>query len=130
MIDLASERRGGERGAESMRNVPVFVPLADHHETERAHVLILEMPGIDPDSLSVTLEKRVLTVTGRGRPEAPEGYSLAHREFREGDYERAFTIAETIDSDRIEAELRDGLLRLTLPKSEPAPAKTIHVKGA
>ena len=61
---------------------------------------------------------------------APEGYSLSHHEYRDGDYERAFTVSEAIDAENIQAELRDGVLRVTLPKSQPAPAKTIQVKAS
>ena len=112
------------------RNVPIFVPAADIYETEDALFLSLEMPGVSPDALNIMLDQRVLTISGRSRSSAPEGYSLTHHEYRDGNYERAFTLSEAIDSDKIEAELKEGVLRLKLPKSQPAPAKTINVKTA
>lgn len=130
MADMSAQPQATERGAEGTRNVPVFVPAADIYETKDALVLSLEMPGVDPDGVNIMLEKRVLTITGRSRSIAPEGYSLTHHEYRDGDYERAFTVSEAIDADNIQAELKNGVLRVTLPRSQPAPAKTIQVKAS
>ena len=129
MADMSAHPQAGER-AESTRNAPIFVPAADIYETEDALFLSLEMPGVSPDALNIMLDQRVLTISGRSRSSAPEGYSLTHHEYRDGDYERAFTLSEAIDNDKIEAELKEGVLRLKLPRSQPAPAKTINIKNA
>ena len=129
MADMSANPQAGER-AERMRNAAIFVPAADIYETEDALFLSLEMPGVSPDAVNIMLDQRVLTISGRSRSSAPEGYSLTHHEYRDGDYERAFTLSGEIDSDKIEAELKEGVLRLKLPKSQPAPAKTINVKAA
>jgi HSP20 family molecular chaperone IbpA len=130
MADMSGDPRAPhQRGAETTRSVPVFLPTADIYENKDALFLSLELPGVDGESLSVTLEKRVLTVSGRSRAQAPQGYSLTHAEYRDGDYERTFTLSEAIDADKIEAELTDGVLRLRLPKAQPAPAKAINVKA-
>lgn len=127
---MSGARGSGERATEGTRTMPVFQPIADIYETENALVLLLEMPGVETEAVSITLDKRVLTVIGRCQGKAPEGYTLMHAEYRDGDYERSFTLSEAIDSDRIEATMRDGVLRLTLPKAQPAPAKTISVKAS
>ena len=120
---------GGD-GPESTRTKPVFSPPADIFETKEALCLVLEMPGVEPDGIDVVLDKRVLTIKGRSSAAlAQEGYSLTHAEFRDGDYERSFTLSETIDGEQIEASVKDGVLRLVLPKVKPAPAKTISVKA-
>ena len=130
MADMTGEPRAPQqRGAESTRNAPVFLPAADIYENKEALFLSLELPGVDAESLGISLEKRVLTVTGRSRALAPHGYSLTHAEYRDGDYERSFTLSEVIDADKIEAALTDGVLRLKLPKAQPAPAKAINVKA-
>jgi HSP20 family molecular chaperone IbpA len=117
-------------GPEGTRTKPVFSPPADIYETKDALYLVLEMPGVQPDSIDVVLDKRVLTIKGgSGISQPEEGYSLTHAEFRDGDYERSFTLAESIDAGQIEASVRDGILRLVLPKIKPAPAKTITVKA-
>lgn len=131
MADMSGEPRAPhQRGAESTRNAPVYLPTADIYENKDALFLSLELPGVDGESLGVTLEKRVLTVTGHSRSQPPQGYGLSHAEYRDGDYERSFTLSEAIDAEKIEAELTDGVLRLKLPKAQPAPAKTINVKAA
>lgn len=117
----------GERAAERTRTVPLYQPVAEIYESKDALVLSLEMPGVESDAVSITLDQRVLTVAGRGRSRPPEGYAPIHAEYRDGDYERAFTLSEAIDGDRIAATMRDGVLRLVLPKAQPAPAKTISV---
>lgn len=129
MANVTGEPRA-RHDAESTRNGPVFLPTTDIYENKDALYLSLELPGVDPDSLGVTLEKRVLTVCGHAGGDAPHGYSLSHAEYRSGHYERSFTLSDAIDGDRIEAAFTDGVLRLKLPKSQPAPAKTIQVRAA
>jgi HSP20 family molecular chaperone IbpA len=115
--------------AEATRTRPVQRPIADIYETKEALVVVLELPGVDADGLNVTLDKRLLTVSGRSSAGAPKGYALTLSEYRFADFERSFTLAETIDTDHIEASLKDGVLKVTLPKAGPAPARTIHVNA-
>lgn len=119
----------GEDRPEATRRAPVFTPPTDIYETENALVLLVEMAGVQPDSVEVTLEKRVLTIRGQNKGAQPDGYTLAHAEYRDGNYERAFTLSEAIDPERIEARMRDGVLTLTLPKAGPAEAKSIQVQA-
>ncbi len=125
-----SGRQGPQWTAESTRTRPVHRPVADIYETRETLYVVLELPGVDAAGLDVTLDKRVLTVTGRGRDASPPGYAPTLSEYRVADFERSFTLAESIDTDGIEAALKDGILKLTLPKAGPAPAKTIRVNAA
>jgi HSP20 family molecular chaperone IbpA len=106
------------------------MPAADIVETQDAVLMLLDVPGADPDSLSVALEKQELRVSARTTSSAPPGYTLMHAEYRDGNYERAFTLSERVDEERIEATFKDGVLRLTLPKAGPSPARKIEVKAA
>lgn len=115
-------------GAESTRTRPVYTPLADIFETEDALVLVVDMPGVRPDQVDVSLDKRVLTIAGRGGPDPHEHGSAVVREYRAGDFERSFTLSDTIDESGVEAVMSDGVLRLTLPKAKSTPAKAIKVK--
>jgi HSP20 family molecular chaperone IbpA len=108
----------------------VFVPRVDICETKDAIVLLADMPGVDEKSIDITLEKNVLTLMGRLEPETYEGYGAAYVEYDAGDYERAFTLSDEIDRDRIDASVKNGVLRLTLPKAEPVKLKKINVKSA
>ena len=105
-------------------------PLADIVETPEGVTLMLEMPGVAAEDVDVTLEKRVLTVRGRVHPTAPEKLQLTHAEYGEGDYERAFTLSDDFDHDRIGAEVSQGVLTLTLPRAAEAKPKKIEVKAA
>ena len=84
-------------------NRPVFVPPSDIYETKDSIVVLAEMPGVAPDGVDITLERRVLTIRGRSAASEHAGYQRVYNEFANGDYERVFTLSENIDRDRIEA---------------------------
>ena len=115
---------------ETTRGAPLWRPMTDVIETREGVVLMLEMPGVAPEDVEVTLEKRVLTVRGRGRAAQPESLRPVHLEYEPGDYERAFTLGEDFDAARIEATMRNGVLTLTLPRLLEAQPRTIQVKAA
>jgi HSP20 family protein len=108
----------------------VFIPRVDIHETKDAIVLTADMPGVDEKSIDITLEKSVLTLSGRVEPDTYEGYRAAYAEYEAGDYERAFTLSDEINRDGIEASVKNGVLKLTLPKAEPVKLRKINVKSA
>ena len=102
--------------------IPLFHPLPI-----AAVTLALEVAA---DAVEITLENRVLTIRGKVDPVRPENLELAYAEYGEGDFERAFTLSEDFDPNRIEAEMRGGVLTLTLPRAPEAQPKKIAVKGA
>ena len=117
---------GGDRGTVADR--PVFLPPADIFETGDNIVVLCEMPGVSPEAVDITLERRVLTIRGRGGHHHHAGYQRVYTEYGDGDYERVFTLSEDIDRERIEAAHQDGVLNLTLPKAAPAKARKIQLK--
>jgi HSP20 family protein len=108
---------------------PIFTPPADILEKGDTVVMLLDVPGADPASLDVTLDKRILTITARVTSVAPQGYAAAHIEFRDGTYERRFVFSEQMDGEHIDATLKDGVLRLTVPTAADTAAKKISVKA-
>ena len=106
-----------------------LVPPTDIFETKDGVVMLLDVPGADPNSLNVTLEHRALTISARPTIEIPQDSTPIYAEFQLGVYERTFTLSDDIDSDRIEAVFKDGVLRLSLPKASSAQAKKITVKA-
>lgn len=114
---------------ETVAGGKIYRPVADIVETDQGVTLYMEMPGVAPDNVDITLEKRVLTIRGRTNPPMPEKLDLAYAEYDTGDYERAFTLSEDFDPDRIEASLHNGVLMVTLPHAEEAKPKKIAVKG-
>lgn len=115
---------------ERTRNRKVFVPKVDIIETDGAIELIADMPGVDEKNIDIDLEKGILTITGVIEPEQYKDQRLVYAEYEIGDYQRSFSISDTIDQDKIEASAKDGVLRLMLPKVEPAKARKIKVNAA
>ncbi|HEX9593985.1 MAG TPA: Hsp20/alpha crystallin family protein [bacterium] len=123
-----SDVRGGTAGKHKDRPA-VFTPRADIFETGDAIVVIADMPGVNKNSLEITLEENILTVDGRVEPELLDGFTQAHREFKVGNYHRTFTLSDAVSRDGIVAVVKDGVLRLTLPKFGPTRARKIPVQG-
>jgi len=132
MTTQAMQNQDNLSGAtlERTRARPVFVPRADIYETPEAIVLLADVPGVKEGNLSITLEDDVLTIEGNVEPEVRQGFSLAHAEYEVGDYRRVFTLSTDVDRDKIEATLKAGVLKLVLPKAEPAKARKIAVRAA
>ena len=131
MSDTAMTKREPQvpTPGERVRQTPVFVPRVDVRENESEVVLVADMPGVDETHVSIDLEGSELTLRGTFVPKAPEGYSLTYQEYESGDYERVFTLGETIDRSGIQAVVKDGVLRLTLPKAKEAQPRRITVKA-
>ena len=113
---------------ERTRNRKVYVPKVDIIETGDAMVMYADIPGADEKTVDVTLEKNVLTVRGTIAPQEFEGRSMAYAEYDVGDYERSFTVSDEVDRDRIEAVVRNGVLKLILRKTPQVEAKKITVR--
>ena len=126
---MTDHETNGALAAQATRAEPVFIPPTDIVENTASVRMLLDMPGADPDSLDVTLDGRVLRISARSVSSAPEGHALVHAEYRDGNYERTFTVSEPIDTTKIEAVFKDGVLELVLPKGSPLPAAKISVKA-
>ena len=126
--EIQAVRAQAPAGAEHTRDRKVFIPPVDIVESKDAIILTADMPGVDEKNVSVTLEKGVLSVLGEIEQASVKDRKLAYAEYEIGDYERAFTLSDEIDQDRIEATVKNGILRLVLPKTEAARARRIPVK--
>lgn len=115
-------------GVERMETRAVYTPRVDIHENDQAITLIADLPGVDRSDVDIMLEKNTLTLRAKAVAKAPEGYSLAHGEYETGDFERSFTVSEDVDPDAIAAEVRDGVLTVTLPKRAPR-TRRINIGG-
>jgi HSP20 family molecular chaperone IbpA len=130
MSDGPANPNGSTSQAEIPDTGPIFVPPADVIEKDGTITMLLDVAGADPASLNVTLEKRVLTISARVKSSAPEGYAPVHMEFQDGTYGRRFVFSDQMDGEHIAATLKDGVLRLTVPKAPEAAAKKIAVTTA
>lgn len=104
----------------------VFTPDVDIFETDLSLTLLADMPGVTPDLLSVDLRDDTLTITGRMPRTQREAEKPLMIEYETGTYYRQFSLSEIIDQQKIDAQLKNGVLRLTLPKV----AKTLPRKIA
>ena len=117
---------------ESGSAVRTVSPRADIFETDTAFVILADMPGVGPDGVELVADQHTLVVRGRvGRaPTDDDARRVEHREFELADDHRTFTLTEDLDSDGITATLRDGVLRVEVPKSQRVQPKKIAVRAS
>lgn len=126
--DQAGQKMPAEQdAAERTRSGRTFRPRVDIYETDRGLMLLADVPGAKPEGLTITLDRRALNVHAKAEDHAPVGYSPIYQEYQIGDFECDFTLSGDFDSDKIEATLTDGVLRLTVPRAEQAEARTIKI---
>ena len=117
-------------GAETTRPGRTYSPTVDIFESDDAITVLADMPGVRVDGLSIDLHEDVLTIDGRVANDL-EGKDerVLVREYATGGYRREFRLTNLIDRERIDASLRDGVLRLILPKAEAARPRRIEVRA-
>ena len=107
----------------------VFTPAVDIFETEKEITLLADMPGVKADDLTIDLRDNTLTLTGDVASAQGAGEEAILTEYDFGRYYRQFTIGELVNQEKIDAQLKEGVLRLSLPKVEKATPKKIAVKA-
>jgi len=126
MSRLFEEQYGN--GREESLTAGAFVPPVDIYEDEHGIQLKLEVPGIEEKDLDVKVENNVLTVRGERKFEKKvneENYLRVERAY--GSFSRSFSLSNTVNTEAIKAEYKDGVLNLTVPKREEAKPKQIKV---
>ena len=116
--------------AKSRESVPTWQPPVDVFEEGARIVLVADLPGVEEKDLELSVEKNVLTVKGSRRlPEFDETGGPVHRrlERAQGNFSRAFTLPQTVDVNRIAAELKNGVLTLSLAKKPEEQPRQIKV---
>ena len=121
------QKREVDKDQESTIPMRTYMPTADIFETEDALTVVLEMPGVSKDNVDVSVETGVLTIEGRIDFQKYEGLQPVYGEYNVGPYRRGFRISSQIDQNKIAAEMRDGVITLTLPKAEEAKPRRIAV---
>ena len=122
------KKREHDQRRESTIPARVFVPTADIYESQDALTVILEMPGVEKDNVDVRVEEGMLNIEGRLDLAKYQGLLPLYTEYNIGHYARSFRLSSKIDQTKIAADLKDGVLSLTLPKAEEAKPRTIKVK--
>ena len=121
------EKRELEKKEEPTIPVRVFVPATDILEDEQSLTVVMEMPGVSKEAVDINLQDRVLTVEGRIDFSKYEQLQPVYTEYNIGNFSRSFSLSNSIDQDRIQADMKDGVLTLTLPKAEGAKPRKIAV---
>lgn len=125
-VERAFRQAFGDRGSASPAGA--FSPALDVEETEEAFTLHVELPGVDPEHVEVSLEENVLTIAGERRfydEREAEGFRRIERHF--GRFHRAVRLPDRVNAEGVTADYRDGLLTITVPKAEEAKPRRIQV---
>jgi len=107
----------------------LYSPNSDILETDDEFIVIADLPGVDENQVEVNLDKNILTITAHPTIEVPDRFNLSYSEYIPGDYERRFVLSDLIDREKIEANVKNGVLQLHLPKAGHAKPRRISVRS-
>jgi HSP20 family protein len=106
----------------------ILTPSADIVETPESYVLMLDMPGVTRESLSISMEQNILKVRGTVEPSHTQSGEMLFREIRATGYDRSFNLGAGVDRSRIDAAYDQGVLTVTLPKREEMKPREITIR--
>lgn len=121
------QKRELETKQEATVPARTYVPTTDIYEAEQALTVVLEMPGVDKGNVEISVDSGVLTLEGRVDFSKYEGMQPVYTEYNVGHYRRSFSLSNKIDQSRIAADMKDGVLTVTLPKAEEAKPRKISI---
>jgi HSP20 family protein len=121
------QKREVDKKTEGTTPGRTFLPVTDIFETPEALTVVLEMPGVDRNSIEATVENDVVTIEGRIDFTKYDGMQPVYTEYNVGHYARSFEISNKIDQSRISAQMKDGVVTIVLPKAEQAKPRKIQV---
>jgi HSP20 family protein len=127
--EITAKEKQAVEGQEKTRAGRFFLPRVDIYEFDDSIKLWVDMPGVKESNVDVTLKDGVLTITGTVSTGAYEKLSPLYTEYNVGNYFRHFELHEDVDDTHIGASMKNGVLELTLPKSEHAQPRRIEVKA-
>jgi HSP20 family protein len=127
--EIATKEKQQVQGQEKTRAGRFFLPEVDIQELNDSLKLFADMPGVKQSDVEVTLDKGILTIVGTVSTEVYQKLTPLYTEYNVGNYFRQFELNEDIDAQRINASMKDGVLELTLPKSERARPRRIEVNA-
>ncbi len=119
------------RGYDQAPNTPVRVsPRSSLYDTGTALIVTADVPGLGENDVKVELVEDVLTISGERKLESPDGHVVLHQEQRSWNFARSFTLPTRVDATAITASIKNGVLRVTLPKVPESRPRQIAVKAA
>jgi HSP20 family molecular chaperone IbpA len=121
-------KKQDEKNVENTRQLYKATPSVDIYENEDEILLHADMPGVVKENISVDIDNGTLSISGVRKLETKG--AATYEEFSDIEYVRSFSVPQAIDVERVEAELKNGVLKLHLPKSEAAKPRQIEIKTA
>lgn len=122
------EKRELQKKDESTIPARTFVPLTDIYETDQTLTVVMEMPGVKKENLDINVENDALSVVGRIDFSRYEKLQPVYTEYNVGHYRRSFSLEPNkVDQEKIKAEMKEGVLTLTLPKAEKVKPRRITI---
>ncbi len=121
------QKRELEKKQEATFPTRMFLPVTDIFESDHALTMLVEMPGVSKESIEVKVEADILTIDGRIDFAKYEGLQPLYTEYNIGNFSRTFQLSNEIEQAGIKAELKDGVMKLVLPKAERAKPRRIEV---
>jgi HSP20 family molecular chaperone IbpA len=109
---------------------PAMIPNVDVVEDGAGITIYADLPGVPKDKLSLRIEGETLQIEGELASDAPDGMEAIYAEVRVPRYRRAFTLSRELDTEKIDASMKDGVLALRIPKAEHAQPRKIEVRAA
>jgi HSP20 family protein len=122
-MNTKNQANENQAGVESTRPLARITPRCDIWEAQDGVHVVAEMPGVDPQSIEITLERDVLTISGRAEMARPAGRRLLYAEFEPGEFRRSFQLSSSADAEGIQANCKNGLLTVLVPRKKPASRK-------
>ena len=107
---------------------PLRTPKTDIYETHDSFVIIAEVPGVETQNMDITLTNNILTLDARVTASHTDEQDPVYQEYIAGDFRRVFTLGDDINRDKIHASLKNGLVRITLPKAAETQPKKINIE--
>jgi len=127
--NAATTARRESQGTSLDQDTRALIPLVDVSEDESAITLTADLPGASREALTLNVDGDTLTIEAPVSLDAPAELKAVYAEVRSGRYRRSFTLSRELDSQRIEATLKEGVLPLPLPKLEQARPRRIEVQA-
>ena len=123
----AAARQDERQPQQRRQDQPAMIPRVDVLEDETGITLFADLPGVARDALDIQIDGDSLTIEGTVTAATPEAMEATYAEVRVPRYRRSFTLSRELDGSRVEAQLKDGVLRLRIPKQEHAQPRRISV---
>jgi HSP20 family molecular chaperone IbpA len=130
MAEKKEVARAESSEVEPRREQEIFVrPPVDVYEDQAGIVLYADLPGVTKENLIVRMDGDTLLIEGRAQLETPSGMEAVYAEFRAPNFRRSFSLSTELETGKIDASLRNGVLTLRIPKQEASKPRKIEVRA-